>query len=238
MAEEVQISNVGGDGVASEVTLQRLVTAMEAMAKKSGIDTKSQAAKLQKLYNQEVDKSSKATKEQTGATQEQTTATKDATQETNKFARSLGGAVAKGLGALYQSATGLTKAFWNNNTSIEGFASQLPVVGKLLGGLGGIADESIDSFRSLTASGAAFGGSITNMRNAAAGMEISLSEMTQLFTAQAPALAALGGTVEEGAARFAKMNKNIKSTGDFQSLMEMGFSVEEVNNGMADYIEL
>ena len=238
MAEEVQISNVGGDGVASEVTLQRLVTSIEAMAKKMGIDSKSQAAKLQKLYNQEVEKSSKATKEQTGATEEQTTATKEATQETNKFARSLGGAVAKGLGSLYQSAMNLGSAFWNNNTSIEGFASQLPVVGKLLGGLGGIADESIDSFRSLTASGAAFGGSITNMRNAAAGMEISLSEMTELFTAQAPALAALGGTVEEGAARFASMNKNIKSTGDFQSLMEMGFSVGEINEGMADYIEL
>ena len=238
MAEEVQISNVGGDGVASEVTLQRLVTSIEAMAKKMGIDSKSQAAKLQKLYNQEVEKSSKATKEQTGATEEQTTATKEATQETNKFARSLGGAVAKGLGSLYQSAMNLGSAFWNNNTSIEGFASQLPVVGKLLGGLGGIADESIDSFRSLTASGAAFGGSITNMRNAAAGMEISLSEMTELFTAQAPALAALGGTVEEGAARFASMNKNIKSTGDFRNLMEMGFSVGEVNEGMADYIEL
>ena len=238
MAEEVQISNVGGDGVASEVTLQRLVQATEAMAKKAGIDSKSQAAKLQKLYNQEIDKSSKATKDQTTATEEQTTATQEATQETNKFARSLGGAVAKGLGSLYQSAMNLGSAFWNNNTSIEGFASQLPVVGKLLGGLGGIADESIDSFRSLTASGAAFGGSITNMRNAAAGMEISLSEMTELFTSQAPALAALGGTVEEGAARFAKMNKNIKSTGDFQSLMEMGFSVGEVNEGMADYIEL
>jgi len=238
LAEEVQISNVGGDGVASEVTLQRLVTAMEAMAKKSGIDSKSQALKLQKLYNQEVDKSSKATKEQTVETEKQTTATKEVTQETNKFARSLGGAVAKGLGALFQSATGLTKAFWNNNTSIEGFASQLPLIGGLLGKLGGVADESINSFRSLTASGAAFGGSITNMRNAAAGMEISLSEMTELFTNQAPALAALGGTVEEGAARFQKMNKNIKATGDFRSLMQMGFSVEEVNNGMADYIEL
>lgn len=238
MAEEVQISNVGGDGVASEVTLQRLVTAMEAMAKKSGIDSKSQALKLQKLYNQEIDKSKKATSEQTDATTEQTTATKEVTQETNKFARSLGGAVAKGLGALVGSAVNLTKAFWNNNTSIEGFASQLPVVGGLLGQLGAVADESINSFRSLTASGAAFGGSITNMRNAAAGMEISLSEMTELFTAQAPALAALGGTVEEGAARFQKMNKNIKATGDFRSLMQMGFSVEEVNNGMADYIEL
>ena len=238
MAEEVQISNVGGDGVASEVTLQRLVTATEAMAKKSGIDSKSQALKLQKLYNQEIDKSKKATAEQTDATTEQTTATKTATDETNKFARSLGGAVATGLGALAGSAWNLTKAFWDNNTSIEGFASQLPFVGGLLGKLGGVADESINSFRSLTSSGAAFGGSITNMRNAAAGMEISLSEMTELFTNQAPALAALGGTVEEGAARFQKMNKNIKATGDFRSLMQMGFSVDEVNNGMASYIDL
>lgn len=238
MAEEVQISNVGGDGVASEVTLQRLVTSIEAMAKKMGIDSKSQAAKLQKLYNQEVDKSSKATKEQTGATQEQTTATKSATQETNKFARSLGGAVGKGLGALYQSSIGLTKAFWNNNTSIEGFASQLPILGRTLGFLGGVADESIDSFRSLSASGASFGGSITDMRNAAASMGISLGEMNQLFTTNASALAVLGGTVNDGAVRFQRMNKNIKATGDFRSLMEMGFSVQEVNEGMADYIEL
>ena len=238
MAEEVQISNVGGDGVASEVTLQRLVTAMEAMAKQSGIDSKSQALKLQKLYNQEVDKSKKATAEQTDATTEQTTATKKATDETNKFARSLGGAVAAGIGALTSSALGLGKAFWNNTTSVEEFASLLPGLGSLLAPLGAYVDESVGSFRSLSASGAAFGGSITNMRNAAAGMEISLSEMTRLFTEQAPALASLGGTVEEGAARFAKMNKNIKATGDFRSLMEMGFSVEEVNEGMADYIAL
>jgi len=238
VAEEVQISNVGGDGVASEVTLQRLVTSIEAMAKKSGIDSKSQAAKLQKLYNQEVDKSSKATKDQTAETQKQTTATKDATQETNKLARSLGAAAGKGLGALFQSTVGLTKAFYNNNTSVEAFASQLPVFGKTLGFLGGIADESIDAFRGLSASGASFGGSITNMRNAAAGMQISLSEMTQLFASQAPALAALGGTVEQGAQRFAKMNKNIKATGDFDSLMRMGFAVEDINEGMGDYIAL
>ena len=82
MAEEVQIGNVGGDGVASEVTLQRLVQATEAMAKKSGIDSKGTAAKLQKLYNQEVKSSVDAVKEQTDATEEQTDATKDVTQET------------------------------------------------------------------------------------------------------------------------------------------------------------
>ena len=238
MAEEVQISNVGGDGVASEVTLARLVTAMEAMAKKSGIDSKSQAAKLQALYNKEVTTATKSTAEATSARKENTEAVKNATTETNRFARSLGGAVASGLGALVTSTIGLGKAFWNNTTSVEEFASLLPGIGSLLGPLGAVVDESVSSFRNLSSAGAAFGGSITNMRNAAAEMEISLSEMTNLFTEQAPALASLGGTVEEGAARFARMNKNIKATGDFRSLMEMGFSVEQVNEGMADYITL
>ena len=40
MAEEVQIGNVGGDGVASEVTLQRLVQATEAMAKSQALIAK------------------------------------------------------------------------------------------------------------------------------------------------------------------------------------------------------
>ena len=82
MAEETQISNVGGDGVASEVTLQRLVQATEAMAKKAGIDSKGAAAKLQALYNKEVTTSAKVTGDQTAATESQTDATKEATRET------------------------------------------------------------------------------------------------------------------------------------------------------------
>ena len=69
MAEEAEISNVGGDGVASEVTLQRLVTAQEAMAKKLGIDNKGQALKLQALYNKAVKAGGEATKEQSEATE-------------------------------------------------------------------------------------------------------------------------------------------------------------------------
>jgi hypothetical protein len=238
LADEVQITNVGGDGVASEVTLLRLTASIEALAKKAGIDPKAEAAKLQKLHNAAIAKAATSTTEATEATEANTDAVKDATTETNRFARSLGGAVAAGLGSLVSSALGLGKAFWNNSTSVEEFASHLPVLGNFLAPLGAYVDESVSAFRSLSSSGAAFGGSITNMRNAAANMEISLSEMTSLFTEQAPALASLGGTVEEGAARFAKMNKNIKATGDFRALMEMGFSVEQVNEGMADYISL
>ena len=38
MAENVEIGNVGGDGVASEITLARLTATMELMAKKKGVN--------------------------------------------------------------------------------------------------------------------------------------------------------------------------------------------------------
>ena len=238
MAEEVQISNVGGNGVASEVTLARLVTSIEAMAKKMGISSKGEAAKLQALYNKAVKDSGTATKEATVSTKESTTATKEATRETNKFAATLGNAVSTGLGALAASAVGLTTSLLNNKVGVEEFTSQLPGIGGLLQPFAQYLDNSIDSFRSLSQVGAGFGGSLTNMRTAAADMGLSLGEMTDLFRSNGPALAMLGGSVEQGAARFAKMNKNIKASGDFASLMNLGFSVEEVNEGMADYVAL
>ncbi len=238
MAEEVQISNVGGEGVASEVTLARLVTSIEALAKKSGIDSKSQAAKLQALYNQEVTKSNKATKQSTAETEINTTATKHATNATNNFAASIGNAVATGLGALTKSAIDLSASLWNNETGVQAFTNNLPGIGRLLSPLAKQADELIQSFRTMSQSGAAFGGSIEAMKRMSTNMGISLSEMTDLIRNSSPSLAALGGTVEQGAIRFANMNKNIKATGDFNSLMNMGFAVEEINEGMADYVSL
>ena len=236
MAEEVQIGNVGGDGVASEVTLLRLVQATEAMAKKAGIDSKGAAAKLQALYNKEVTTSAKATGDQTVATESQTVATKEATRETNKFAAQLGNAVATGLGALVQSSWELGKSFMKGETGVENFVSQLPGVGGFLAPFGKYMDESIDSYRALSQVGATFGGSLSDVRLQASELGMNLDQMTSLYRNQADSLASLGGSIEQGAVRFAKMNKNMKATGDFAGLMRMGFTMEEVNEGMGDYI--
>ena len=238
MAEQTEISNVGGDGVASEVTLQRLVTAQEAMAKKLGIGSKGEALKLQALYNKAVKDGGKATKEQTEATEDQTVATKKATEETNKFAALLGNAVATGLGALARSAVDLGASLWKNETGVKAFTDQLPGIAGVLAPFASYADETIESFRGLSSVGASFGGSVTEMRNAASGMGLSLGEMTDLIRGNSQNLASLGGSVAQGAVRFQKMNKNLKATGDFRSLMNMGFSVEEINEGMGSYIEL
>ena len=76
------------------------------------------------------------------------------------------------------------------------------------------------------------------MRNTAANMGMSLGELDGFITANSEKFAGMAGTVTEGATRFAAMNKNIKATGDFKNLKEMGFTVMEINEGMADYIDL
>ena len=238
MAEEVEISNVGSNGVASEVTLQRLVTATEAMAKKAGIDSKGAALKLQALYNKEIKDAVAATKDQVGATEDQTEATVEATQATNRFAALLGNAVSTGLGALAKSALDLGTSLFKNETGVKSFTDQLPGIGGALAPFANYADETIQSFRGLTSVGASFGGSVTEMRLASTRMGLSLGEMSDLFTSQSTALANLGGSVAQGAIRFQKMNKNLKATGDFESLMNLGYSVEEANEGMAKYVAL
>ena len=233
MADEVQISNVGGDGVASEVTLARLVTSIEAMAKKMGIDNKGAAAKLQKLYNQEVKDSVKSTKEQTDATIDQTDATKDVTQATNKFAASLGGAVAKGLGALSQSTIGFRDAFLSGTDRLDAFVSHVPLVGGILGPLAGVLDDTFESFQRVAGSGASFNNSLTEMRVAAAGARMPLDEFTSMISANSDKLAAFGGTATGGAQQIVKLNKALGS--QREDLLNMGLSYQDINEALIDY---
>ena len=236
MAEEVQIGNVGGDGVASEVTLQRLVQATEAMAKKSGIDSKGTAAKLQKLYNQEVKSSVDAVKEQTDATEEQTDATKDVTQETNKLAASLGGAVAKGIGSLWQSTLGLAGALTSGQEDLADFTQHIPLIGGHLSTLVGLVDENLSSFRELSKVGAQFGDGLNDIRAISARAGIPLGEFTDLIANNAGRMKLFGATTAQGATEFAKLSKELR-TGPGKAFIAMGYTAQELNESLIEYAE-
>lgn len=238
MADNVEISNVGGQGVASEVTLARLTASIEALARRTGLNPASEAARLQRLHNDAITSGVTVVRDSTEALEENVDAVQDATAATTRMSTSMNGLAGTALGALWRSASELTTMLFQGGSSVSDFTAALPMVGTMLGPLADYVDESIESFRDLSASGASFGNSITNMRNTATGLGLSLGEMTELFTQNAVQLASLGGTVAEGAARFKEMNKNIKATGDFEQLKQMGFTVMEINEGMADYVDL
>ena len=234
MAEEVEIGNVGGsDGVASEVTLARLAATMELMAVKKGIKPEDIMKKLKEV----MDNSSKTIKGNTEAKQENTKETKKTTKTIKKLGQASMNAVGGLLGSVVGGFTGLAKEFVNGGNNLQDFAQHIPIVGGLLGGFAGYIDNTVSTFRTLSATGAAFGNDMMETRRSAAQMGVSLDEFAGLITNNAGNLAALGGSVTLGAERFKKMNDNIKKSGDFAALKNMGFTVEEVNEGMGDYID-
>ena len=237
MADEVEITNVGGNGVASEVTLLRLVEAMEAMSKAGG-GKGGGGAKTQALANKAIAEGTKATTDNTKATTSSAAATSKAAEAAGKFASAVNNAALGALGAASKSIIGFGQTLLSGQTSIEAYASQIPVIGSLLGPLAGYIDRSVDAFRDLSASGASFGNSLIEVRNTAASMGLSLEEFSGFVTQNAATLSALGGTATEGAKQFASMNKTLKATGGFADLKAMGFTVMEINEGMGDYIEL
>jgi hypothetical protein len=235
LAEEVEIGNVGGsDGVASEVTLARLVVTMEAMAKAKGVNPADITKKMQAV----MDESSKHIKENSTAKKENTKETKKTTNTIKKLGQASMNAVGGLLGSVVGGFTGLAKEFVNGGNNLSDFAQHIPIVGGLLGGFAGYIDNTVSTFRTLSATGAAFGNDMMETRRSAAQMGLSLDEFAGLITNNADNLAALGGSVTLGAERFKKMNDNIKKSGDFAALKNMGFTVEEVNEGMGDYIDL
>ena len=234
LAEEVEIGNVGGEGVASEVTLARLVVTMEAMAKAKGVNPADIIKKMQAV----MDESSKHVKENTEAKKENTKETKKTTKTIKKLGQASMNAVGGLLGSVAGGFTGLAKEFVNGGNNLQDFAKHIPIVGGLLGGFAGYIDNTVSTFRTLSATGAAFGNDMMETRRSAAQMGLSLDEFAGLITNNAGNLAALGGSVTLGAERFKKMNDNIKKSGDFAALKNMGFTVEEVNEGMGDYIDL
>ena len=234
MAEEVDIGNVGGDGVASEVTLARLVVTMEAMAKAKGVNPADITKKMQAV----MDESSKHVKDNTTAQKENTKETKKTTKTIKKLGQASMNAIGGLLGSVAGGFTGLAKEFVNGGNNLQDFAQHIPIVGGLLGGFAGYIDNTVSTFRTLSSTGAAFGNDMLETRRSAAQMGLSLDEFAGLITNNAGNLAALGGSVTLGAERFKKMNDNIKKSGDFAALKNMGFTVEEVNEGMGDYIDL
>ena len=231
MADQIEIQNVGGsDGVASEATLKSLVTALEKMGAGGGA-----AAKDAERYHAEIKKGTATVKNDTGATKDSTKSTIQATKATTEFSKKLKGAAFGALGAITQSIGSLGKEFLNGGSQLGDFTKHFPLIGGAISPLVGYIDDSINSFRQLASVGANFGNSIEDMRLTAAQSGMTLEEFTNMVSQNSESLVVLGGSVASGVKEFNKINRELKDTGAFESLTSMGFSVMEINEGLADY---
>lgn len=207
MAEEFEISNVGGprprDGVASEATLQALLAATERRGGGGGSNT---ATRIQENYN-------KAQKEGT-----------DKVSKLGKAAEAAG----KGLkGFAKELAFGGTRA----SDFAEAIFGSTSVVTRLTRYL----DHTVDQFRSLASIGASFENSIFEMMKISAEASMSLDDFAQMVRDNAANLAFFGGTVTNGAKLLGTFSQEFR-TGLGRQFFSMGFTIEDVNEGLIDFL--
>ena len=232
MAEEVQIGNVGGEGVASEVTLANLLAVTEQMAKKAGVDPKDVTKKLTALSKATQDTVNVSTKNR-DALGKHTKEVKKSASAISKLGSMAGNMLFRSFGALARSGTEMTKAFLSGETSMTAFASQLPLVGSQLSILTSVFDNTFTAFQNVAGSGAAFNNSLVDLRNSAAGARMPLDQFSSMIGANSDKLAAFGGTATEGAKRVVALNKALGS--NRSDLLNMGLGYQEINEALIDY---
>jgi hypothetical protein len=121
----------------------------------------------------------------------------------------------------------------DNATDAASIFSGIPIVGKIFTMVAGAADRMLVAFNSATASGSSFGGSISQFSAAATTAGMNIQEFGALIGKNGNAMTAFGTTTEGGAANFAKVSKQLRGTSS--ELYALGFSTQDINQGLASY---
>jgi len=141
-----------------------------------------------------------------------------------------------GLDRFSESITGTIKQFANVGDSVENAAhvfNKIPIVGDMFAAVARSATGVTDSFQSATSSGATFGGSIQKFAGSASAAGMTMDKFGQLIARNGESLRLLGGDTATGAKRFSEISKTLRTSSN--DLYNLGYSTEDVNQGMANY---
>ena len=112
------------------------------------------------------------------------------------------------------------------------------VIKGVFGPVAGAVDQTHQAFLEASSVGANFGGNMKDLLTASGEAGLSLSEYTGIIKGNSEALMFLGGSVDEGAKRLAKLGKDIRNTPLAADLARLGFSTTDINEGFADYSKM
>ena len=232
MVDEVQISNVGGKGVASEVTLVKLQQSIDRMAKSKGLDPKEANKSLDDLKNS-LNKNSNTIGDETKSREDHINVLDNhssALRRAGGLLFQFGGAI---LGSGIRSIQGLTDSLISGTNNLSDFTRHIPLAGGVISMFTGIIDNSVTTFQSMAKTGAAFDYSMGQLRSTAAQAGLSLEQFAGLVNQNSQEFAAFGGTVTQGARRTVQL---VEALGDQrESLLGMGLTFEDINEQMTTY---
>jgi hypothetical protein len=101
-----------------------------------------------------------------------------------------------------------------------------------------IQEENFATYQKLSASGVNFAGNLTQMRMAATDSYLTLDQFSKVMKENSESFARMGGTANEGAIAFSKVNKELIQGEAGQKLMALGYTAEDVSSGLANYIAM
>ena len=99
-------------------------------------------------------------------------------------------------------------------------------------------EENLGVYQKITSAGVNFGGSLTDMRTAAASTYMTLTEFGDLMKSNGASFAKMGGSVDAGARAFVGISNTLNKSEMGTGLRALGYTTQEVNQGMIDYIAI
>ena len=172
----------------------------------------------------------------------------DEIEGTSTFVEDLGGAAAGAARGLIKMTAGIIggaigavtefgMALATGSGKMGELGAAIPLIGGVLGPLGNALDDTVDNFRAAANVGASFGNDMFGVQRAAADAGMTLQGFSSLIAENSDRLAMLGGSVTEGATRFANVSKALRTGRLGDNLMNMGYSIEGINEGFLNYTE-
>lgn len=232
MAEEVEITNYGKGGVASEETLSALLRSMEKLAKKEGFNPKDVAKKTKDLSNAMKDGVEIVTKNR-DALKDHT----DTVKESNSVLSKSFGVLGVAAGAFANRLTAFATEVAVGGTTLTGFAKELPLVGTLLAPLTQVIDDNVEIYREFSTIGGVAADGLYDFTLIAARAGIPMDNFRQLVMENSESMKLFGATTTSGATALAALSKEFRD-GPGRSLMQLGFTSEELNETLVDLAEL
>jgi len=230
------VKDVRLDNAATEATLKLLLDAVKAQGGLGAAQQVAGIAGKAGIDSNVINSATAATTENTVAVQQDTKAANEWADGVKKSAN----ITIDRFGILNQTILGLMNGTQQASNVVNLLSTQLPgAIGEVVAGMGkliAMQEESFAAYQQISAAGINFSGSLTNMRLAAANSYLTLNEFTNLMKNNSEAFAKMGGTADQGAIAFSKVSKELMQSDAGEKLMALGYTTEQVNQGMATYI--
>ena len=179
----------------------------------------------------------------TAATKKNTSSFVEATKKIDSFADAIGLATTGSFKALGKGFVDTAKQFTLADRKIEGFGDALKgfdglsLAGVKLSDLGEAADFNVGIFKQLSQTGAGFGKSVIQLRNAAMGANMPILDFVDLISTNSTTLARLFGTIMDGMPTIQGFTKQLRERTRTE-LAEFGLNLEETSELLVTQLEL